>query len=338
MLERPALSDQAIARCVQDNYTISAAQITFLPIGYDATASVFRVDAADGRAYFLKAKSVPVAAATLAIPHFLRQMGVEEIVAPLATGTHTLSARLDANFTAILYPFVEGRVGADGGLSAAQWAALGQALRRIHAAVLPVELAAQMRREAFAPLKGQLAWRLHQEVATASYSDPIRQDLTAFWQGRRAEIEAILRRVEALGRLAQARQPAIVLCHADIHIWNVLVAPTDAIHIVDWDETILAPKERDLMFVLDNSAAGAPVTHDAEMAFRQGYGPVEADPVILAFYRYEWAVQEIAEFGKQVLWSEDGGEITRLDGLRHFRALFDPGGEVEAAYRSDVRQ
>ena len=58
--------------------------------------------------------------------------------------------------------------------------------------------------------------------------------------------------------------------------------------------------------------------------------------MILAFYRFEWAVQEIAEFGKQVLWSDEGGEITRLDGLRHFRALFDPGGEVAEVYRSDV--
>lgn len=57
--------------------------------------------------------------------------------------------------------------------------------------------------------------------------------------------------------------------------------------------------------------------------------------MILAFYRYEWVVQEIAEFGKQVLRSEDGGEITRQDGLRHFRALFDPGDVVETAYRAD---
>jgi spectinomycin phosphotransferase len=104
---------------------------------------------------------------------------------------------------------------------------------------------------------------------------------------------------------------------------------------VDWDETILAPKERDLMFLMDGTNVRAEI-HPNEAAFRRGYGPSEVDPVILAFYRYEWVAQEIAEFGKQVLRSEDGGEITRLDGLRHFRGLFDSGDVVESAYRSDV--
>lgn len=336
MLERPALSDEAIARSLQENYGISAEQITFLPIGYDASASVFRVSADDGTDYFLKTKTVPVAPATLTIPSFLRRSGVEQIVAPLTTLGGALSAPLGDGFTAILYPFVEGRMGARGGLSLAQWTEFGQIVRRVHSARLPSALAGQMRTERFVPLKGELAWALHREIATASYADSISQELAAFWRERSAEIENILRRAEELGRMAQARQTPIVLCHADIHIFNVLVAPDGQIFVIDWDETILAPKERDLMFVLDNSAAGVPVTHKDEKAFLQGYGPADADKVILAFYRYDWAVQEIAEFGKQVFWSEEGGEITRLDGLRHFRALFDPGGEVEGAYRSDV--
>jgi spectinomycin phosphotransferase len=335
MLERPDLSDETIRRCLQANYGIDAAEITFLPIGYDATASVFRVDAADGQRFFLKVKSVPVAAGSLAVPHFLRQSGVDAVVAPLATRSGALSAPLDGGFTAILYPFIDGRMGMDGGLSQAQWITLGRILNRIHVAILSPQLAAQMRRERFVPLKGELAWSLHKEVAGTLYADPIRAGLAEFWRERRTEIEGILHRAEALGRMAEARQPQIVLCHADIHIFNVLVDATGDLHIVDWDETILAPKERDLMFLVDGAQPAETEVHPNEAAFRRGYGPAEIDPVILAFYRYEWVVQEIAEFGKQVLRSEDGGEITRLDGLRHFRALFDPGNVVEKAYRAD---
>jgi spectinomycin phosphotransferase len=336
MLERPPISDDTIHRCMRENYGISAAAITFLPIGYDSTASVFRVDAADGKIWFLKAKSVPVAAASLAVPHFLRGLDVDCIVAPVATGNGALTAPLGDGFTAILYPFVAGRMGADGGLSPQQWTALGQAMGQIHNAVLPATLTGQMRRESFAPLKGELAWTLHREISAAAYTDPISQDLAAFWQERREDIEAILRRAEELGRMAQARQPAIVLCHADIHVWNVLVDPSDGIHIVDWDETILAPKERDLMFLVDGTQPAGTPPHPNEAAFSLGYGPTKPDPVILAFYRYDWVVQEIAEFGRQVLWAGDGGEITRLDGLRHFRALFEPGDVVERAYRAEV--
>jgi spectinomycin phosphotransferase len=141
-----------------------------------------------------------------------------------------------------------------------------------------------------------------------------------------------LRRCAELGRLAQARRSPLVLCHADIHIFNVLVDASGGLHIVDWDETVLAPRERDLMFLVQGAAPdGAP----DEVAFRQGYGPVTPDPVILAFYRYEWVVQEIAEFGQQVLHSREGSEITQMDGLRHFRALFEPGDVVASAYATD---
>lgn len=333
MLERPDLSDAAIVACLRDSYRMAAGAITFLPIGYDATASVFRVDTTDRGCYFLKAKSVPLRTAPLAVPHFLAERGLPGIVAPLATVTDELSAPLGDGFTAILYPFVEARMGADGGLSPDQWTELGRVVGRIHRTALPPTLAGQMRREPFAPLKGDLAWSLHREVASAVYEDPIRRACAAFWQERRDEIEMILLRAEELGRLAQARQPEIVLCHADIHIWNVLVDGQDNLHIVDWDETILAPKERDLMFQVQSAQAVGSVDPN-EVLFRQGYGPVEVDPVILAFYRYEWVVQEIAEFGKQVLRSREGGEITRQDGRRHFRGLFAPGDVVEAAYRS----
>ncbi|HRJ44892.1 MAG TPA: hypothetical protein PL105_23550, partial [Caldilineaceae bacterium] len=145
MLERPTLSDDAIRRSLRENYGISVTQIEFLPIGYDSAASVFRVTTETGTDYFLKTKTVPVAPATLAIPTFLLGRGVEQIVAPLPSLAGALSTPLADGFTAILYPFVEGRMGAKGGLSLAQWTEFGQIVRRVHSAQLPPELAGQMR-------------------------------------------------------------------------------------------------------------------------------------------------------------------------------------------------
>jgi hypothetical protein len=105
MLERPDLADETIGQCLHEHYGLVTQAITFLPIGYDATVWVFRVEAADHVSYFLKVKCVPVTAAFLAVPHFLRRQGVAEVVAPLPTRNQALSAPIDDRFTAILYPY-----------------------------------------------------------------------------------------------------------------------------------------------------------------------------------------------------------------------------------------
>jgi spectinomycin phosphotransferase len=105
---------------------------------------------------------------------------------------------------------------------------------------------------------------------------------------------------------------------------------------VDWDQPILAPKERDLMFVL-GAVGGDARTPRQEDLFFQGYGSREIDPLTMAYYRYEWVVQEIGAWGEDVFLRDDVGDETRQDSAVHFRYLFDPGDVVEAAYESESR-
>jgi spectinomycin phosphotransferase len=120
-----------------------------------------------------------------------------------------------------------------------------------------------------------------------------------------------------------------VICHADIHAWNVMVTPEGDIVIVDWDSAMLAPRERDLMFV-DGVAGG----HAADpTAFFEGYGDVELDPIVLAYFRIEWAVQDIAEFSASVFLDPDAGDETKAEAVDMVVNLFAPGGEIDAVTR-----
>jgi spectinomycin phosphotransferase len=65
------------------------------------------------------------------LPQFLHDQGIRHIITPLPTKTGQLWTRLGA-FTVILYPFVDGRNGCELKLSAAQWAALSAALKKLH--------------------------------------------------------------------------------------------------------------------------------------------------------------------------------------------------------------
>ena len=122
-----------------------------------------------------------------------------------------------------------------------------------------------------------------------------------------------------------------MLCHADIHTANLLVDPDGALHIVDWDGVMLAPKERDLMFV----TARAKIQSPPEQAFFAGYGNITIDPVAFAYYRYEWVVQELADYGRRILLMEDMSEATRAEALAGFQELFAPGDVVDVAYGTE---
>ena len=54
MLEKPALNDEIIQSCVQDEYLLPVNRLTFLPLGADVNTAVYRVDTVLEQAYFLK--------------------------------------------------------------------------------------------------------------------------------------------------------------------------------------------------------------------------------------------------------------------------------------------
>jgi spectinomycin phosphotransferase len=71
-----------------------------------------------------------------------------------------------------------------------------------------------------------------------------------------------------------------------------------------------------------------------EILFYEGYGSVERDHRLIAYYRCERVVQDVAEFGKQLLLSEEGGD-DREQSLRYFDGQFQPGDAVDMALKTD---
>jgi spectinomycin phosphotransferase len=81
-------------------------------------------------------------------------------------------------------------------------------------------------------------------------------------------------------------------------------------------------------------AAGSGVTGQQRARFFDGYGQATTDPAALAYYRWEWVVQELADYGGRVV-DDRLGEATRRHALEEFRRLFAPGDVVEVARRVD---
>ena len=337
MLEPPTLPDAQIAATLGAAFDLRPAQLDFLPVGNDATSWAFRAVDQTGAAWFLKLRRGSIAPAGLLVPRLLSDMGIAGVVAPVPARTGALATPVPGtDFALVLYPFVHGVQGMEIGLTHGQWRTLGQTLCRIHDAAHTTALPAAIPREAFRPPWRDTVLQVDALLAADAWdaADPTVAAFAALWQARRDEILALVARTEELGARNRAQQTPPVLCHADIHTANVLVDDAGALHIVDWDGALLAPRERDLMFMVGGEVEPARMTA-ATRTFLDGYGPVTLDPLALAYYRHEWVVQEVGDYGARLLLTPDLGQAGRAQALAEFEQLFAPGDVVDEAYATE---
>jgi len=337
MREPPKLADATIAGALEENYGISIRSLTFLPLGADSATAAFLVCAADGATYFLKVRTPEgFSSPSLVVPRFLDNQGIPHIASPLPTSSRALWVIVD-HFALSLFPFIEGRRAADVGLSEQQWTSLGATLKQIHESRLTPDLVQIVPREVFTPTRRHVLTRLEAAIATQALADPMQRELAAFWTARQEEIRTLVDRADMLGHQLRQRSAPLVLCHADLHTWNLLLDTSQQFWIVDWDETILALKERDLMFVVGGIGADQVRPHETA-CFLQGYGDAALDPVALTYYRYAWAVQDMGAYGEQVFFLPDLSQETRHDAAAGFMDMFEPGNIVAIASGSNSEE
>jgi spectinomycin phosphotransferase len=328
--EPPKLADATIAETVRAHYGISIVALTFLPLGNDSDTYVYRAEAGDGAAYFLKIRNrLGFSPASLAVPRYLCDSGVPHILAPILTASQRPWVMVN-DFALTLYPFIDGRIGGDVGMSEEQWIELGRTVKRIHMSQLPPDLKKVIPRETFVPPKRSVIANLEKAIDGEVPTDPAQRELASFWNSRRDEIDKVVSRPDALGRRLREKSMPLVLCHADLHTRNVLLEGKEQFWVIDWDETVLAPKERDLMFFVGGIMRKLLQPHHTDYFFR-GYGDTAIDPDALVYYRNAWAVQDIAADGEQVFVRPGLRDASRQDAVRMFKLLFEPGNIVSIA-------
>ena len=89
----------------------------------------------------------------------------------------------------------------DIGLTLAQWAAFGAALKKIHTARLPADLIPRLARETFHPPWSEMVRRVQAQLDQGEFRSATETQFAAFWQERREEIARITDRCEELGGL-----------------------------------------------------------------------------------------------------------------------------------------
>jgi spectinomycin phosphotransferase len=334
MLEKPDISEELIISCLKNNYDLPVAELIFLPIGADQSSAVYRAVTNDGTSYFLKLRK-GFSEIVVTVPLFLKSQGIDAIIVPLATRSKQYWADL-GEYKTILYPFIEGKDGFEIEVTDDFKQELGAILKRIHTVTIPLELNRKIPREGFSPYWRERLKGLQRYVESTLFEELSAAKLAALMKARGDEIRHLIERTEELASELRFKSMDLVLCHTDIHGGNLLIrmdGQLPVLYIVDWDNPLLAPKERDLMFVgggIDNLWKSV----RDEAVFYQGYGTVDVDRAVMAYYRYERVIEDLVAYGEQLLLSDEGG-ADRESAYRRFAGNFDPGSTIEIAKKTD---
>jgi spectinomycin phosphotransferase len=332
MLIKPNLKDEEIIACLQNAYGLTVEKITFLPLGADFNTAVYLITTSNQTDYFLKLRSGEFLEASVSVPKYLVDLGIKQVIPPLATKTGQLWTNL-VSFKAILYPYVEGRNGVEAELSEDQWVQFGTAIKKLHSTDIPVSITKDVPRETFSSKWRETVKAFLVRIESEVFEEPVAVKMALFLKSKSSEILKLVECAEELAFAIQKQPLDYVLCHADMHGWNLMVDKEDALYIVDWDTLIFAPIERDLMFIgagiWDSSLTAA----EEESLFYQGYGLTKINQDAIAYYRFERIIQDIGEYCEYIFLSDEGGD-DRMQVLEHIQPNFLPNGTIERAHQA----
>lgn len=220
------------------------------------------------------------------------------------------------------------------GISEEQWSQFGAAIKRLHSTDIPSSIIKDVPRETFSSKWRETVKAFLIRIKSDVFEEPVAVKMALFLKSKSAEILKIIEQLEKLAITIQKQPLDYVLCHADMHGWNLIVDKEAALYIVDWDTLIFAPKERDLMFIGAGIWDSGLTPDEEESFFYQGYTQTKIDQDAIAYYRFERIIQDIGDYCEYIFLSDEGGD-DRMQCFEYLKSNFLPGGTIERAYQAN---
>ena len=222
MLTKPDLKDEKIITCLRDAYGIDVATIAFLPLGADFNTAVYRITTNNGSDYFLKLRSGEFLEASVSVPKYLADLSIKQVIPPILTKLGQLYSGL-GSFKTILYPYVESRNGVETKLSEDHWFQFGAAIKKLHGTDIPSAITKDLPRETFSSKWCETVKAFLMRIESEVFEEPVAVKMALFLRSKSTEILKLVERAEALAITIQKQPLDYVICHADMHGWNLIV-------------------------------------------------------------------------------------------------------------------
>ena len=319
---------------IEAGYGIDIVNIQQLFTGADRNTFAYKVYTGEKESLFLKTRTGSFDEASVEVPYLLSRSIGAHIIEPLRAADGSLYLKT-GDYSVVLYPFISGRPAKQKALTKEQWVQFGEVLKKIHEFELPQNIK-KIPRETY---DGR--WRAGLKKYMGELNNKERDNwyvkqFIGLYDQKSELIKFIINHAEGLlGRVKNAAQD-FCLCHGDIHAGNILIADNKEFYIVDWDTLIIAPKERDLMFI-GGGVANTWNTKDEEDHFYAGYGRQEkVNQEMINYYRFERIIVDLVEYFEQ-FFADNIEEKNQKAIIERVGSVFYPDGVVDMAFREGAR-
>lgn len=145
-------------------------------------------------------------------------------------------------------------------------------------------------------------------------------DLKALLFDRLHSLDRLIHCIEMLSLSLIRNTPRMVLCHTDIHNWN-LIQTNDTLILIDWEGMKVAPPEADIMFLTDK-----PYYDRFLKIYREKHPDFQVNPDAMEFYMAKRKLEDAWEFVEQLLFDSQDEE-SRSQTLQYLKKLLE---DIEA--------
>ncbi len=207
----------------------------------------------------------------------------------------------DERYTCLVFAYIDGETVGSAPLAPAEAQGLAQTVAALHSLGTPDAVpGALLAEDISVPFCGKLC----------AYLDSGMGENAALW-ALFAPYREMLRAaaLETLRLRDQVREGygSLVLCHTDLHGWNLMRAADGRLILIDWEGLQLAPAEADLFMFAENSGWDAFLREYS--AARPGY---RLNEPMLRYYLLRRKVEDVWEFTARILYEAPEKDITAL--------------------------
>jgi len=225
-----------------------------------------------------------------------------KIICPILTIDGQYKCEND-HFIFLLFPYIEGYTLCDKPMSVTQKREMAEIIAELHNYGGEIPVVTNTIKEDFAiPFCHEL-----KELISLNDKLSSNETMSILKEHEAVLIKNIVKVSTLAAKLSKENLPH-VLCHTDVHGWNLMQA--DRLILIDWEGMKLAPPEADL-FVFIGDHFWHNISAELMETYKKVHPNFEINPDALAFYQIRRRLEDICAFAQGLLYEDINDEVKR---------------------------